>query len=314
MEEIGKLLRETRLQKGLSFEDICSAIRVQEKYIAAIENGDRSVFSAELYYRIFMKSYASFLGLNVDELTQKYEESKKELNEKLPKGSSSINIANMPDAYKDEKAFFIKERFVQKIRSAQNVKKIFIIVGISLIIALAIASFFLFSKSKKGNLTDENYGNENALVESYDSENALKTESAPSAAAASKLSSQNNQTQTATSLPKQTQNIQALQSSLASSTIPFQNIAAADGEGNQVLTISNSLPDSELWVRVDSDGKLAFEGNLVKAGQKTFRANDRFRIRVGYAKALRIVFNGRQIDAQNGAQQDGTNTIILRRE
>ncbi|MDR1952189.1 MAG: DUF4115 domain-containing protein [Elusimicrobiota bacterium] len=299
MEEIGKLLREARLQKGVSFEDICNAIRVQEKYLVAIEKGDRSVFSAELYYKIFMKSYASFLGLNVDELTQKYEESKKELNEKSSNGASAINIANMPDAYKDEKSFFIKERFVQKIRSAQNVKKIFIIGGIFLIIVIAIVSLLLFSTGKKGNSIDENYGNENALIESYDSENVIKTESASNAAA---------------SLPKQAQNIQVLQSSLSSSTIPFQNVAVAVGEGNQILTIGNSLPDSELWVRVDSDGKLAFEGNLAKAEQKTFRANDMFRVRVGYAKALRVVFNGRQIDAQNGAQPDGTNTIVLRRE
>jgi hypothetical protein len=78
--------------------------------------------------------------------------------------------------------------------------------------------------------------------------------------------------------------------------------------------ITNTLLDAPLWVRVDVDGIMVFEGNLPKAAQLSFRANDRFRIRVGYAKALRLSFNGREIDSLSGAASDGTNTIVLRKE
>ncbi|MDR2772729.1 MAG: helix-turn-helix domain-containing protein, partial [Elusimicrobiota bacterium] len=105
MEEIGKLLRETRVSKNISLEEVCNELRIQEKYIVAIENGDRDAFVAEVYCRTFMRSYATFLGLNAEEILKKYTES--------VGGDTKKNrprLIDIPDAYRDNRSFFVKER------------------------------------------------------------------------------------------------------------------------------------------------------------------------------------------------------------
>jgi cytoskeletal protein RodZ len=68
MKEIGKLLKEKRRKMSISFTDVYEATRIREKYISAIEDGDMSVFFAEVYYKSFVRSYAEYLGFDPEEL------------------------------------------------------------------------------------------------------------------------------------------------------------------------------------------------------------------------------------------------------
>jgi transcriptional regulator with XRE-family HTH domain len=68
-------LRETRLFKGLSLDEISKKTKINKKYLEALENGVVDVFPGEVYLRGFLRSYASFLGLDPAEMVSRYEES-----------------------------------------------------------------------------------------------------------------------------------------------------------------------------------------------------------------------------------------------
>ena len=76
MTELGKLLQQTRKKKKYSLEEVHKLTKISQKYIKALEESDPSVFPAELYRRSFLKNYAKFLGLNVDEVVKMYEQEK----------------------------------------------------------------------------------------------------------------------------------------------------------------------------------------------------------------------------------------------
>ncbi|HEY8393677.1 MAG TPA: RodZ domain-containing protein [Thermaerobacter sp.] len=74
LEEIGRLLRETREKKGLSLRDVQMATKIRLKYLEAIERGDERQLPPEVYAKGFIRAYANFLQLDGQELVRAYTE------------------------------------------------------------------------------------------------------------------------------------------------------------------------------------------------------------------------------------------------
>ncbi len=64
MESIGKTLRDKRIEKGLTIEDVSDAIKIRRKYLEAIESGNYSEIPDIVYTKSFLKIYAEYLGLD----------------------------------------------------------------------------------------------------------------------------------------------------------------------------------------------------------------------------------------------------------
>ncbi|URJ45873.1 helix-turn-helix domain-containing protein [Paenibacillus polymyxa] len=70
MSELGQQLKEARLQKGLSLDDVQEMTKIRKRYLEAIETGDYKVLPGSFYVRAFIKTYAETVGLNPDELLE----------------------------------------------------------------------------------------------------------------------------------------------------------------------------------------------------------------------------------------------------
>lgn len=70
MSELGQQLKEARLQKGLSLDDVQEMTKIRKRYLEAIESGDYKVLPGSFYVRAFIKTYAETVGLNPDELLE----------------------------------------------------------------------------------------------------------------------------------------------------------------------------------------------------------------------------------------------------
>ncbi|WP_106766003.1 helix-turn-helix domain-containing protein [Paenibacillus faecalis] len=70
MSELGQQLREARLQKGMSLDDVQEMTKIRKRYLEAIEAGDYKVLPGSFYVRAFIKTYAEAVGLNPDELLE----------------------------------------------------------------------------------------------------------------------------------------------------------------------------------------------------------------------------------------------------
>jgi cytoskeletal protein RodZ len=127
MKEIGKLLKEKRGKMNISFTDVYKATKIREKYISAIEDGDMSVFFAEVYYRSFVRSYAEYLGFDPEELFERLSIEKRLLKELASKEEKNSGMKIELDGKASQK---------NKI----GTKKLLVI----FIVAAAFFVFFLF--------------------------------------------------------------------------------------------------------------------------------------------------------------------------
>jgi cytoskeletal protein RodZ len=89
--ELGNRLKEARLAKGLSLEDLQSITKIQKRYLIGIEEGNYSSMPGNFYVRAFVKQYAEALQLNPEEIFETY---KNEIpathNEDLPEKLSRV--------------------------------------------------------------------------------------------------------------------------------------------------------------------------------------------------------------------------------
>jgi cytoskeleton protein RodZ len=73
---IGEVLKSARTQKQLTIGEVSTAIRVNKKYIQAMEDGNFLILPSLVYAKGFVKAYAEFLELDsrplIDELLEFY--------------------------------------------------------------------------------------------------------------------------------------------------------------------------------------------------------------------------------------------------
>jgi cytoskeletal protein RodZ len=59
--ELGNRLKEARLAKGLSLEDLQSITKIQKRYLIGIEEGNYSSMPGNFYVRAFVKQYQQLI-------------------------------------------------------------------------------------------------------------------------------------------------------------------------------------------------------------------------------------------------------------
>ncbi|MDO7787464.1 helix-turn-helix domain-containing protein [Desulforamulus aquiferis] len=69
---IGEALRSARIAKGYSFEHLEEATKIRAKYLEALENEKYDVLPGPIYAKAFLRTYAKYLGLNIDEIMSEY--------------------------------------------------------------------------------------------------------------------------------------------------------------------------------------------------------------------------------------------------
>lgn len=72
MQEIGAKLRRRRESRGLTIEQAEAATKIRGRYLEALEAGRPEVIPGEVFARGFLRSYATYLGLDADELVDAY--------------------------------------------------------------------------------------------------------------------------------------------------------------------------------------------------------------------------------------------------
>jgi cytoskeleton protein RodZ len=71
---IGNILKEARRGKGLKLPEISSKLCISKTYLRALEGNDKQNLPAQTFTIGFLRTYATHLGLNADELVNKAKE------------------------------------------------------------------------------------------------------------------------------------------------------------------------------------------------------------------------------------------------
>ncbi|EON73371.1 helix-turn-helix domain-containing protein [Lysinibacillus sphaericus] len=72
MAELGTRLKEARLSKGYSLDDLQEITKIQKRYLVGIEEGNYSIMPGSFYVRAFIKQYAEAVGLNAEDILETY--------------------------------------------------------------------------------------------------------------------------------------------------------------------------------------------------------------------------------------------------
>jgi len=94
--ELGTRLKEARLSKGYSLDDLQEITKIQKRYLVGIEEGNYSIMPGSFYVRAFIKQYAEAVGLDAEEILETY---KNELPS-TPNDQVSQSMTNSPSRRK----------------------------------------------------------------------------------------------------------------------------------------------------------------------------------------------------------------------
>jgi transcriptional regulator with XRE-family HTH domain len=100
MSELGKSLAQARVARGLTLEDCERDTRISKRYLDALEREDWKVFPAPVYSRAFLRTYASYLGLDPHALMRMFRDQEEpplaplpEIRPASPTGSVNWGLA-----------------------------------------------------------------------------------------------------------------------------------------------------------------------------------------------------------------------------
>lgn len=96
MMDSGQLLRQAREAQELSLADVEEQTRIRQRYLAALESGDWDELPNEIVGRGFLRKYADFLGLDIDELLAQDQDANVVNADAAPSPSTGSGTAETP--------------------------------------------------------------------------------------------------------------------------------------------------------------------------------------------------------------------------
>lgn len=86
-EGVGTTLAEARERHGLDLDQVAAETKIRARYLRAIEAEEWDALPGEAYARAFVRTYASYLGLDVEELSERQRRQRGEArpSERLPR-------------------------------------------------------------------------------------------------------------------------------------------------------------------------------------------------------------------------------------
>jgi cytoskeleton protein RodZ len=88
--KIGRFLEQKRKERGLSLEEVEQATKIRKRYLTGLEREDYAMLPDAVYARGFLKTYANYLGLDGEALSQQLKSRRK------PRRERGINYNNPP--------------------------------------------------------------------------------------------------------------------------------------------------------------------------------------------------------------------------
>lgn len=138
--KFGTLLKLERERRGVKLELISSELKIPVETLQLIEAGRSDALPSELYFRLFSKSYAEFLGID---FTKTMEAIHEELGESLePSTPDPSGIKDSKKAPEPAPVAAVSEPEPERKRS----KGVFVAVAAAGVLVICVGAYFLFSR------------------------------------------------------------------------------------------------------------------------------------------------------------------------
>ena len=279
MNELGHILREARETKGLTLAEVENDIRINSRFLEALENGDYAILPTQVHVRGFLRNYARFLGLDPKPLLDRYE-----INNNQRKRQPSRPVTTLSDPrisqqnplkQMEDQPFFEPVNMEVEVSNGRNAESV---VRLLIIIALLVTLYLVGSQFLPRLFGDNS--NTEALTESIN--DAMST-------------LLNNQTATPDEASGDTIELQP--SSVISSTgrniIPTATPPPRPRLPATMETIELRVDITERsWMEVTIDGNVLFSG-MTRPTDEPYEwvAQEEARINTGNARGVIVTIN-----------------------
>lgn len=264
--KIGQLLKSTREEKGLTFEEVSKALFIRKRVIEAIEAGNWEALPHPVYVRGYVTQYASFL--KIDEAVEAA---------MLPAAPAAPEV---PPAQVEETVIVPKkEREKRASWWAWEPKKK--IVGVATMGAVVVGFFVFQNLPKPSYVAPPAQTGENAQQQA--------TIIAPAQAASTVPAPEASPYQTV-----ETSGSQPVEAS------PSQPVGPApyDKQEERLVLETKKLTiacQERTWVRIIIDGTETKEFTLNPEEVVMLNAKDRFDLLIGNAAGVKLIYNGKDV-------------------
>ncbi|MGE5583441.1 MAG: helix-turn-helix domain-containing protein [Bacillota bacterium] len=160
MREIGEYLHRVREAKNISLREIQEATKISLRYLEAIDRGDFEGIPGEVYRKGFLVNFANAIGLDGQEVLQRYNQLKNAREEEIRQVQKQATLQEDNKTSAD----------------SEQLKGLYLGIVVALIGILLVLSFFLFPRFQKVGLKEETLPSVPADLSTNADSNAGKTD------------------------------------------------------------------------------------------------------------------------------------------
>ena len=266
-DRVGDILRKERITRRIALETIAKDLKLNVKYIKALEANDYSGLPADPYIRVYFRSIAKYLLLDPEEILKRFYDERG-----IP-----------PEAYKKDKNSKLTISLVENKRSNRP-----LVIIIAVIVGLAAFSFIAkrfgwISSASTEQTADGQVGKK------QHSENDARGVTGADSAEDSLIGA----------LIPHHETAPAAAPSVTLAAAPAPGAAADKKQSAAMDTIKQlsleikALKDS-VWIQIFSDGQ-SWKRYLYANQSKKFTARDSFNVHVGNNSLLRYTYNNKPL-------------------
>lgn len=273
LKEIGSAIREQRESLGLSIEDVREKTLIRRKYLLAVEEGDDSAAPGHVYFKGFLKSYASFVGLDglsyarqYQDLLDKEADAEGEKPQRAPRAASRRPA---PSVRRQTESGARPRR--QAVRRGRPALLMFV-----LLFVVALGAYYLTSSGILANVFASFGQKEPPDIEPPDTD---PPDTDPP---------DTDPPDDPVTPPEP----------VIARTDPNSETSVWECQNLEELRLTVKALDSEdsfCWMRITSDGQAVYEGTLVPGEKREITGSEEIVIRAGKPWAITLELNGEDL-------------------
>ncbi|KRK99403.1 Xre-like DNA-binding protein [Secundilactobacillus odoratitofui DSM 19909 = JCM 15043] len=275
---IGETLRDARIAKGYTLDDLQQTTKIQKRYLIAIEDGQFSDLPGDFYVRAFIKQYAETVGLDGNELLDQF-------SDQLP----STKTQEYKDRVNEENPETRSAQRKVDDRTAKIRRQVPIVAAVVVVVAVLIGIWYASTKNSQQSSSSQNVDSSSVSV-SGSSQKASSASSKASSKKAKKASSSASKASFSKVSTSGTTTTYDMTNAPKTKTVKLKSSASA-------------------WVSVTSNGSTVWQGTLTAGKTQSVKVSSSATsatFNLGNAPSTSITIGGKKLPISTTSTSSAT--------
>lgn len=273
---IGPALKKARLQRGVSLEEVEQATKIRIRYLEALEREEYDALPAAVYVQGFLKTYANYLGLDGEAISQEFKRSRG------PQGAGQVAYSAPEKSGFDEPLINPGEVSGTRRRGVST-GTILTTVAALLVLFLVVGGLYFIGRGSQSVSDNEAAAKREPAKGSGESgEKPSGGDDGPSGQVAGTTGETTLDARTTPASPPET-------------TLETMPESTTEPDTTETLRVEIRVEDRPSWLEIRVDGETSFVRIAEPGFSETFEARRKLKVTTGDAGAVRVSVNGQDI-------------------